>query len=97
MLELCGSLLALATVLMPVWEPAANRCQPLVPVPSMCSQVNGVERLVHRETEMARLKLQDEVEGLQIRLAQVLDGTAASINEDNLMCATQAPFLGQGT
>ena len=33
---------------------------------------------------MARLKLQDDVEGLQIRLAQVLDGTAASINEDVL-------------
>ena len=52
-------------------------------------------RLVHRETEIARLALQDEVEGLQMKLAQVLDGTAASVNEYSLRCEPQSPFLSR--
>ena len=43
---------------------------------------------------MSRMKLQDEVEGLQIQLAQVLNEKAASINEDTLRYAV-APHQTQ--
>ena len=41
---------------------------------------------VRRVSEIARLKLQDEVDGLQMKLSQVLDGKADFMSEDNLRC-----------